>query len=222
MIKVAAGLISRLLGAIYVKYLRIKFPGSESYWENRYENGGNSGRGSYGELAEFKAEVLNGFISKHGVKSMIEFGCGDGNQLEFVQCDKYHGFDVSLGAVERCRQLFSADTNKRFDLVSDYDGAQAKLVISLDVIYHLIEDFVFENYMKRIFSASAEYVVIYSSNTNDQALLQVPHVKHRKFTDWINKNIEGWHLVERVRNRYSHEVDSGEGSIAEFFVYEKS
>ena len=35
------------------------FPGSEKYWEKRYIAGGNSGAGSYGKLAEFKAEVLN-------------------------------------------------------------------------------------------------------------------------------------------------------------------
>ena len=222
MVKRGAGSISKLLGTVYVKYLRKKFSSSENYWEERYKKGGDSGRGSYGELAEYKAEVLNDFISNHGVKSVIEFGCGDGNQLAFVQCNNYHGFDVSLDAVERCRQLFNADSSKRFDVVADYEGDKADLVVSMDVIYHLVEDFVFENYMKRLFSASEEYVAIYSSNSNTQAIPQGPHVKHRKFSDWIDSNIEGWQLVKHVRNRYPSGVNRDEGSIADFFIYEKS
>ena len=52
-----------------------------SYWENRYKNNGNSGAGSYGRLAEFKADVINNFIAENKITSVIEFGCGDGNQL---------------------------------------------------------------------------------------------------------------------------------------------
>jgi hypothetical protein len=60
---------------------RRAFPGSGSFWENRYRTGGTSGSGSYGRLAEFKAEILNEFVRERGVSSIIEFGCGDGAQL---------------------------------------------------------------------------------------------------------------------------------------------
>jgi hypothetical protein len=39
------------------------FPDSATYWEQRYARGWNSGVGSYGRLAEFKAQVLNNFCS---------------------------------------------------------------------------------------------------------------------------------------------------------------
>jgi hypothetical protein len=55
-----------------------KFQDSISYWEERYASGGTSGKGSYGELVEFKAKVLNEFVLKKQVKNIIEFGCGDG------------------------------------------------------------------------------------------------------------------------------------------------
>src|SRR5262249_52379361 len=38
------------------------FPGSRQYWENRYGADGNSGVGSYGKFAAFKAEVINAFV----------------------------------------------------------------------------------------------------------------------------------------------------------------
>ncbi|WDH99000.1 hypothetical protein PUW24_09050 [Paenibacillus urinalis] len=65
------------------------------YWENTYKNGGNSGAGSYGMLAEFKAEVINRVIALHKLTRVIEFGCGDGNQLSYMDYKKYLGLDVS-------------------------------------------------------------------------------------------------------------------------------
>ena len=57
---------------------------SASYWDSRYVSGGTSGAGSYGHLAEFKANVLNTFVANRNIKLVIEFGFGDGNQLILV------------------------------------------------------------------------------------------------------------------------------------------
>ncbi len=71
--------LTRTLGAVY-GLVAGPFPGSQDYWVKRYAKGGNSGPGSYSELAKFKASVLNAFVREHGIQSVIEFGCGDGNQ----------------------------------------------------------------------------------------------------------------------------------------------
>ena len=42
------------------------FEGSAGYWEERYAAGGDSGRGSYGKDAAFKADVLNRFVGDQG------------------------------------------------------------------------------------------------------------------------------------------------------------
>jgi ubiquitin C len=44
---------------VFARARRLAFPGSGSFWETVYREGGTSGPGSYGRLAEFKAEVLN-------------------------------------------------------------------------------------------------------------------------------------------------------------------
>ncbi|MBI9084342.1 MAG: hypothetical protein JEZ11_12140 [Desulfobacterales bacterium] len=72
------------------------------YWERRYAQGGTSGAGSYGRLAEFKAEVLNTFVEERGVQNIIEFGCGDGNQLSLAKYPSYVGLDASKTAVTQC------------------------------------------------------------------------------------------------------------------------
>src|SRR5262245_15823168 len=79
-----------------------RFPGSGRYWEDRYGTEGNSGVGSYGKFAAFKAEVINVFVAARGVQSVIELGCGDGNQLKLAQYPKYTGYDVSETAVRKC------------------------------------------------------------------------------------------------------------------------
>ena len=88
------------------------FTGSDNYWIKRYDSGGNSGDGSYGKLAEFKAEVLRKLIQEDDVKTIIEYGCGDGNQLELGEYPSYTGFDVSPKAISLCRERFSSDTTK--------------------------------------------------------------------------------------------------------------
>src|ERR1700744_3995435 len=77
---------------------------SSSYWESRYASGGNSGVGSYAQFARFKADVLNTFVAEHKVQSVIEFGCGDGNQLKLAAYPKYLGLDVSETIVAKCRK----------------------------------------------------------------------------------------------------------------------
>jgi len=47
---------------------------TEQYWEQRYARGGNSGDGSYGDLALFKAQVINDYIKKLNIMSMNDWG----------------------------------------------------------------------------------------------------------------------------------------------------
>lgn len=198
------------------------FPGSAAYWEERYRTGGTSGAGSYAFLAEFKAEVLNGFVAEHGVRTVIEFGCGDGNQLRLAKYPSYVGFDVSSSAIERCRQIFAGDSSKSFRSVAEYAGERAELALSLDVIFHLVEDSVFDEYMQRLFGASERYVIVYSSNTSSNFGVENDHVKHREFTRWVEERAPGFRLIRHVPNRYPYAGDHHAGSFADFYVFERS
>jgi hypothetical protein len=106
--------------------------------------------------------------------------------------------------------------------MSDYPREKAELALSLDVIYHLVEDKVFEHYMQTLFEASNRYVIIYSSNLDDNRGYEGTHIRHRKFTRWIRENLQGWQLVKHLPNRYPYRGDYRKGSFAEFFIYEKA
>src|ERR1700754_3603743 len=84
------------------------FTSSAEYWEERYRYGGNSGAGSYNRLAAFKANVLNEFVAANDIRSVIEFGSGDGAQLELAKYPDYTGVDVSDTVLDVTRLKFAA------------------------------------------------------------------------------------------------------------------
>ena len=198
------------------------FSGSESYWNSRYEVGGNSGDGSYNQLSEFKAEILNSFVAENGVTSVIEYGCGDGNQLNLARYPRYIGFDVSTIALSMCTKVFKNDSTKNFKLMGAYDGETAELILSLDVIYHLVEDDVFEGYMNRLFDSSERFIIIYSSNTDENPEGTAAHVRHRHFSRWIADNKTNWKLLEHIPNRFPFNGDTKSGSLADFYFYSRT
>lgn len=195
------------------------FVDSERYWKDRYQAGGDSGAGSYAKLAGFKAEILNAFVAEHGVQKVIEFGCGDGNQLKLASYPQYIGVDISEDAVRQCQVSFTGDPSKRFVTTADYRNERAELALSLDVVYHLVEDAVFEEYMEQLFRAAERFVVVYSSNYDAPRDPRDPHVAHRRFTKWIDDNHPHWRLLAHIPNRYPSTDDPFKGSFAEFFIY---
>lgn len=215
-----------VLGTLLKKVYRLfkkkpEFTSSGNYWEERYKTGGNSGDGSYNNLAEFKAEVINPFIQQHQVESVIDFGCGDGNQLQYFTFKSYLGFDVSAQAVNICREKYKSDASKSFKVITDYAQETAHLTMSLDVIYHLVEDETFAAYMQRLFGSAQKYVIVYSSNEdlheNNDA---VSHVKHRKFTHWVDNNAPNFKLIQHIPNKYQYNGKIGT-SYADFYIFEK-
>src|SRR5688500_12615718 len=133
---------------------------SPEYWDRRYQSGGTSGAGSYGRLADFKAEVLNSFVARRGVDGVLEFGCGDGNQLSLARYPQYVGFDVSTKAIQICKDRFRDDLTKSFFLyhpdcfVDNHRLFVTDLSLSLDVIFHLVEDRIYEMYMTHLFASA--------------------------------------------------------------------
>ena len=196
---------------------RIAYGNSAHFWETNYAQGRTSGPGSYGSAAEGKRQFLNNLVHERGISSVIEFGCGDGNQLSMAEYPSYIGLDVSRTAIGLCQRRFAADATKSFFL---YDGAcftdragifTADLALSLDVVYHLTEDAIFETYLRHLFTAGERQVVIYSTDVEISGT--APHVRHRRFTPWVEANIPDWRLAG---------VTAGPNTgrdAANFFVY---
>jgi SAM-dependent methyltransferase len=191
------------------------FSNSSRYWEQRYALGGTSGAGSYGSAAEAKAHFLNDFVRKHRLRSVIELGCGDGNVLSLNDYPAYIGLDISPTAIGLCQRRFASDPRKSFFVYNghrftDDSGniLRADLALSLDVIFHLVEDAVFDAYMEYLFEAGRRYIIIYA--TNEELHDDAPHVRHRNFSSWIDVNRPQWRLTQVHRGPV----------LADFFIYE--
>ena len=134
MLKLLKALIPNRIKAPIRNMLFRRKGGSPVYWEQRYSAGGTSGCGSYGKLAEFKAEVIKAIIKEHDIKSIIELGSGDGNQISitFDNPDiSYLGFDVSKTAITMCMEKFKDDISKDFIL---FDALRATNKICSSVV----------------------------------------------------------------------------------------
>ncbi|MGQ0429505.1 MAG: methyltransferase [Gammaproteobacteria bacterium] len=210
---------TRIRHLIGQAWLGLRRHGSGVYWESRYRLGMTSGSGSMGELARFKARVLNDFVREQGVESVIEFGCGDGLQLALAEYPRYLGVDVSRTAVELCRRRFAGDATKTFLWLGDPErGAGealpgADLALSLDVIYHLVEDEVYRRYLDELFGAARRHVIIYSSNRED--LAAAAHVRHRAFLREVQTRFPEFRMVRKVDNPLPKQ------SFADFYVFSR-
>jgi hypothetical protein len=184
---------------------RAWFPGSLNFWDNAYASGLTSGPGSAGEPARYKAAFVNDFITSHGLESVIELGCGDGSQLELGNYHSYIGLDVSPTAVQMCAKKFAHDPSKSFFLYEprsfvDKAGVfRADIVLSLDVVFHLVEDEVCELYLEHLFAAARSFVIVYSSDVDDPGT-SPPYTKHRHYTRWVTEHLPDWTIIAQEPN----------------------
>jgi SAM-dependent methyltransferase len=194
-----------------------------AYWSERYRGGGSSGRGSYGRLADFKAEVVNGLFQRLGTRSVIELGCGDGNQLGLYKLpERYVGLDIAPEAVKLCRDRFGQSERMQFFTMQEFGTADKfDMAMSIDVIFHLVIDADFEKYMQALVGHPKRHLLIYSSNFDE--ITKDVHVRHRRFQTWLERNAPQWRLALNVPNRYPRRrFLRKHRSLSQFYLFERS
>ncbi len=164
----------------------------QKYWTERYYNQGNSGWGSWDSNAvKFKADYVNEVIKKYNINTVCDLGCGDGNMIKYFSGYKqYYGYDIAPVAVSMCKSQYEKDINKIFYYkMEEILDKKYDLSLSLDIIYHLVEDDMYQKYMHDLFSI-ADIVCIFSTNHGTPVSLDLLHIKDRIFTKDINENFE--------------------------------
>jgi hypothetical protein len=184
------------------------------YWDNRYKNNGNSGNGSYGLLAEFKAEIINNFIHENNIYNIIELGCGDGNQCSLFKIDNYLGLDISPSVIHYCNNKFQNNSKYNFKIYNNnYLNKEIyELSLSLDVIYHILDDNEYKKYMEDLFNFSNKYVIIYSNNYEGH---KAGHMYTKNFTKDVENWFNNYKIKQIIKQKYP------EQSSADFYIYEK-
>jgi SAM-dependent methyltransferase len=191
---------------------------SAAYWDARYRSGGTSGAGSYGRLAHFKAGFVNAFVDLNHIERVIEFGCGDGNQLSLLSVPHYTGVDVSPTVLDRCRVRFPGRHHRFVDSQGLPGEPKAGLGLSMDVIFHLTEDAVFAEYLRNLFAFAADFVIIYASDRD--VMTPDAHVRHRFVSDYVRRAFREWSLLARVPNIYPFDPRRpNDTSFSDFMVF---
>jgi len=167
--------------------------GVTDYWEERYRAGKRgSGEGSRGEAAQRKAAFVNALTHRYHVNRIIDWGCGDGEVARLLDVRRYIGLDVSRTALAICRKrvCLPRRTWLHFDGMTAPQLPPAGLALSLDVIFHLVDERLYRRHMELLF-ASAPLVCIHSSN---HAEAGQEHVLHREFLPDVPR---GWHCIHK-------------------------
>ena len=78
--------------------------------------------------------------------------------------------------------------------------------------------------MTDLFKASTKFVVVYSTNSEDEYAISTPHLRNRQFTDWVDEYATEFKLVNIIPNKYPYDKSNPKPntSSADFFIYQKS
>lgn len=168
------------------------------YWEKRYAKGGNSGAGSYGQEALYKAGYINEIIKKYKIQTIQEYGSGDGHNMSLYKGYlRYCGYDVSPTAIELCRANPLIDHHKTyFTMDMNRLDFNADLALCLDVLFHQVEDRDYLELLKLIFEVGNHmYICLYTTiHVGDKVS---EHLKQRPVKDDIERLYPQWKLIHQ-------------------------
>jgi len=82
----------------------------------------------------------------------------------------------------------------------------ADLVLSLDVIYHLTEDLVFERHMVDVFTSAIYWVALYTTDSDriDPEFIPANHVRHWPVSTYVKEAFPDWELIDLIMNPAPH------------------
>lgn len=178
------------------------------FWDDRYRRGDRAT-----DAVADKAAYVNEAIARYGIRTMIDWGCGAGDQLAHFDLngmERYVGTDVSIEAIRQARERFP-------DLYFIHRPKlrvkeAAELSLSLDVIFHQTTEELFVSHLDDVFDRASRLVVIRSTNTGSGQMGVV--TQHHWFTPVVAIRFPDWKLV-----------DGGQGgqfgSARAFYAYEK-
>ena len=118
-----------------------------------------------------------------------------------------------------CCRWFASDCTKRYELLGHEAGTH-DVALSLDVVYHLVEDGTFEDFISKLLDIAGQYVFIHSSYMIES--LVDSDVRHRLFTEWIHAHRREWKLDHHLVNAFPFDPRDPESTLfADFYVFSR-
>jgi len=169
---------------------------SVRYWDGRYRAGRSSGRGSEGQIAIAKAAYVNQVVEREKITSIIDWGVGDGTVLSHITDEiSYTGVDISPTILTRLRRRFGFRGEFLLADIAALRHLSADMALSMDVMFHLVNDEDYERYLARLFGSADRFVLICSTDFDDEGR-SARHVRHRHWTSEVRTRFPRWLLDE--------------------------
>jgi len=149
-------------------------------------------------------------INKYDLKSISDVGCGECTLLPYLQgIRKYYGYDISPAVLSKVSKNAQDGFSKEFILLTNNTKiVSSDLVLSLEVIFHQVNDDEYLDYMRKLVNSNGEYLLILTMN---EGILKTNHIKNRhikyrdisKFMDSTNYSlVEKFPFTERTSTYY--------------------
>jgi len=136
---------------------------AHEYWERWYRHGGTSGAGSIGKERQWKWEIMQEHAGK--IDDVLDVGCGDLSFWEGRDCSKYLGIDISETIIKRNRNLRPTWNFKVHGAQVPLD-VHARIVLCMDVLFHVMEDDAFRRILQNLCEYSKEWIFIHTWSRN--------------------------------------------------------
>ncbi len=144
--------------------------------------------------------------------------------MSLLNVNAYIGLDVSATIIKHCISKFKSDNSKSFFIYDSESFAdnlhifRSDAAFSIDVIFHLVENVVFEKYLEDLFSSAIKLVVIYGADLD--YIPGTEHELYRKFTVYIENKFPDWKLEKIIKNRFPlKNYEDKNGSLSDFYFY---
>lgn len=191
---------------------------SKEIWKNR---AANSGLGSRGARANYKADYISNFVKENKIDKIIDFGCGDLIVAKDIEVGNYVGVDIvdhKLPPKEEIKPNSFKVIVSSFDEFDENETSQ--LVINLDMLYHILENEskYLEDTIETLYNASEEFIIIYAQDSFRSDIKWSGHMFNSPWRQILENNYK----VELVKQEDEFEFGSPIHSDAVFFVYRKT
>lgn len=157
------------------------------YWNERYQQRGNSGAGSYGGQLEKKLNWLKGLE----VNSITEIGCGDFNfgshLMELYPNATYSGCDISKVVLEKNREKYP---QYNFYPAGGHNPP-SDLLLCIDVLFHITDDGEYQNMLDTLDKADWKYLAV-TAYERDEELgghVRIRNLDYKRFGEPIIREV---------------------------------
>ena len=178
------------------------------YWNQRYTDGGDSGRCSVGKLKEWRWKIIKKHM-KIKDKSVLDVGCGDLRFWDGVKHTDYTGIDISSVIIEKnfsikpewkfiCEDASEAILNRNYDIV-----------FCFEMLFHIMTEASFICILQNLNTWAGEMLFISCWNQRPEPFVYPHYQAHYQLEEYF-------HFLPDLVLKKKYKTDLGQRALYVF------